>query len=146
MRAVLRCLLVGALVAILGAGCTVRTSAPDDWDTTAQKALEEAASLVASSRLALETRRDDEAWDAYATILLTDAEKAVATAVDSVGTLQPPPERADAAEEVEELLDRAASAIQTARRALVGDQPLADLIDGLDRLHAVLDKKAASLG
>lgn len=142
----LRVLLASLLAALLCAGCTVTEPSPDDWRSTAQSALEEAASLVATSRLALDTDREDKVWDAYALTLLSDAEKAMSTAVDSVTTLQPPPEVAAETEDVEALLDRAATAVQAVRRTLVGELPIDDeLLDGLDGLQETLEKKAAAL-
>lgn len=126
-----------AVVCILAAtsGCSL-VGQPDvaAWDEKARRAVTDATSEVATARLAVETARDERAWSSYTLVLVADAEKAMGTVQDDTSRLQVPPGREKDAEDLETLLDRAATAVQGARQhAVEGQYDDPALLDALDR-------------
>lgn len=120
---------------VVAAGCSL-VAQPDvaAWDGKARQAAADAASEVATVRLALDTARADRAWASYTQVLVADAEKALATVQDDMARLQVPSGREEDAADLTELLDGAAGAVRAARQDVVEgryDDPR--LLDELDR-------------
>ncbi|MBM0127081.1 hypothetical protein [Pimelobacter simplex] len=135
--------LVASLLVLL-TGCGV-VSEPDAtaWDQHAVQALTDAASQVATARLALEAAGDGRTWPTYTTVLVAEAEEAAGTAEEDLARLQVPPERADAAPEVLDLLGRAVDLVAEARaHAVAGTYDDRALLDALDRLSDDLRQAA----
>ncbi|TWG96770.1 hypothetical protein L615_004100000270 [Nocardioides sp. J9] len=125
-----------AWVLAVASGCSL-VGQPDvaAWDQKARQAVTDAASEVATARLAVETARDDRTWSSYTTVVVAQAEEAMGTVQDDVSRLQVPPGRAQDADDLEALLDAASSAVQDARQhAVAGEHDDRDLLDRLDRV------------
>lgn len=131
---------------VVAAGCSL-VAQPDvaAWDGKARQAAADAASEVATVRLALDTARADRAWASYTQVLVADAEKALATVQDDMARLQVPSGREDDAADLTELLDGAAGAVRAARQDVVEgryDDPrlLDELARAGDRLTRAEDQ------
>lgn len=134
---------LGLLVLLGGlAGCGV-VSQPDTkaWDEQVQTTLADAASEVATARLALRSAHDDRVWSPYALVLVTESEKAADKLESQLASLQPPTSRQQQAEDVLDLLASATSAVREAREAAVDkkyDDPALD--SKLAKLHDALEQ------
>ena len=140
---VLTVALVG-VVGVLAPGCGI-VSRPDAaaWDQQARRSLTDAASQVSTARLALETAAERRTWPAYATVVVAKAEEAAGTAEEDLARLQAPPQRADAAATVLDLLDEAVSLVAEARaHAVEGRYDDSALLDDLDRIAGELEQAA----
>ncbi|GAA1528600.1 hypothetical protein [Nocardioides humi] len=129
---------LGPLVA--GCGVVGRPDA-DGWDEQAEQALADAASQVATARLALETAAEGRTWSSYTTVLMADAEEAAGRAEDDLARVQAPARRTGAARAVLDLLARAVELVRTARAHVVAgryDDPA--LLDDLDRIAGELER------
>lgn len=125
-------------------GCSlVDEPDPAEWDAQAGKALQDAASEVRTTRLALDTAADERSWSSYTTVLVVQAEDGVATVADDLAVVQVPPGRQQRADEVERLIEGAVAAVREARSlALRGTYDDPDVVDQLDRLAGDLEQAA----
>lgn len=126
------------------AGCSL-VDEPDAaaWDEHASRALGDAASEVGTARIALETAAKERAWASYTTVLVAQAEEAVATVADDLAVVQVPPSREQRAGEVDSLIEDAVEAVREARSLAVRgryDEP--EVVDELDRLADELESAA----
>jgi len=120
-------------------------SKPDEaaWDDQAGPALTDAASEVATARLALESARADRTWSSYTTVLVAEAEEAAGKVEEDLSRLQVPAGRTDDAAKVLDLLDRAADLVGEARsHAVAGTYDDRGLVDRLDHLSDQLQQAA----
>jgi hypothetical protein len=140
-----------ALAAVLVlTGC--RPSAPDQsaWRSSAEQAVSDMVSEVATSRLTARKDLDGRLVGRYAVVVLTYSEEAAGKASDSVSTLQPPPAASPSYTQLTALLSDAADAISQARIAVAdGDDPgtrraVAQLSRVLARLRVVDDHLQAA--
>lgn len=133
---------VVAVLVLLLAGCGV-VSRPDAtaWDHQAAQALTDAASEVATARLALESARKERTWSSYTTVLVAEAEEAAGKVEEDLSRLQVPDGRTDEATKVLDLLDRAVDLVGEARaHAVDGKYDDKALVDHLDDLSDELRK------
>lgn len=121
-------------------GCTVSEPGEKGWTEIARTSLTDAAGEVATARLTVAAARDDQVWDAYAVTVTSEAEKQVATAEESLSSVQPPPGLRERADRLLTVLGDAADAVRAARVAVVaGDideallQQLRDTVTALER-------------
>lgn len=107
---------VALALASAGASCS-SVDRPDvaAWDTSAEQALSDASSEVATARLALDTAARERTWSSYTVVLVAQAEEAMATVEDDLARLQVPDGRTEEAAEVLALLGEATSAVRDAR-------------------------------
>jgi hypothetical protein len=140
----------GALVLavlVLVSGC--RPSAPSEsgWRDSAEQAVTDMVSEVATSRLTVQQALRDRFVGRYAVVVLTYAEEAAGQAADSVAGLQPPPAAQPSYVELTGVLSDATDAIAQARIALAGGdedqsreaiQQLGGVLAKLHRLEARL--------
>ncbi|WP_207009130.1 hypothetical protein [Nocardioides aromaticivorans] len=136
--------LVPFLVTVLAAtsGCSL-VGQPDvaAWDQEARQAVTDATSEVATARLAVETAHEERTWSSYTVVLVADAEKAMGTVQDDASRLQVPAGRDQDAEDLEALLDEAATAVQDARQhAVDGRYDDRAVLDALDRAADRLER------
>ncbi|WP_162602516.1 hypothetical protein [Nocardioides daejeonensis] len=137
--------LLGSLLLVLAlvVGCAVSEPEPADWSESSARALESAASAVATARLALSGEKDGDLWRSYAVVLLADAEEAAGSAADQVAVVQTPRGREKRAEQVRDLLGRAEDAVRAARQELVAGKPItAERLARLERLRQRLLREA----
>ena len=115
-------LAIGLTLATLG--CTVPAEpAPADWRSAAAQALEDSASEVETVALVLQMTSDDRLAATSARVAAVESEESLATAVDSIGTQQPPPGLDHQDADVSDLLGRATDLVREARVAITaGDQ------------------------
>lgn len=137
---------VAGLLAALLCGCSL-VEEPDvaAWDQQAAQALEDAASEVATTRLALETAARERVWSSYTTVLVADAEEAIATVADDLARVQAPAGRTEQAVDVGALMDRAVATVRAARSLVVQgryDDPAT--VDDLDRVATELEDAAGA--
>jgi len=130
-----------ALLALTLTGCgVVDRPDPAGWDQQAGTALEDAASQVATARLALRSAARERTWSTYTTVLVAEAEEAAASTEEDLSRVQVPRPRRSAAARVQELLSRAVDAVAQAREhAVDGVYDDAALLDELDRVDAALE-------
>lgn len=138
---------VWLLAATAGSGCSVVDEpGPGAWDTQAEQALSDAASEVATVRLALDTAERRRTWASYAVVVVTEAEEAVGTVEDDLARLQVPPSREEEAVDVLALLEEATSAVRDARAlAVEGDFGDARTLSALADLAAELTSAAGAV-
>jgi hypothetical protein len=134
-------------VLVLVSGC--RPSAPSEsgWRDSAEQAVTDMVSEVATSRLTMQQELRDRFVGRYGVVVLTYAEEAAGKAADSVGGLQPPPAAQPSYVELTGVLSDATDAIAQARIALAaGDarqsrgaiQELGEVLAKLHRLETRL--------
>jgi hypothetical protein len=137
------------LLAALLVPSACRPSSPDEsgWRSTAEQAVSDMVSEVATSRLAVQEQLRDRFVGRYAVVVLTYSEEAAGKASDSVATVQPPPAARPSYDELTTLLSDATDAIADARIAVAaGDEPKSrKAIVDLTRLLARLRPLASSL-
>jgi hypothetical protein len=128
-------------VLVLVSGC--RPSAPSEsaWRDSAEQAVTDMVSEVATSRLTMQQELRDRFVGRYGVVVLTYAEEAAGKAADSVGGLQPPPAAQPSYVELTGVLSDATDAIAQARIALAaGDArqsrgAIQELGEALAKLH-----------
>jgi len=142
--------LAGALVLaalVVPSGC--RPSAPDQsgWQSSAQQAVTDMVSEVATSRLTVQQELRDRFVGRYPVVVLTYSEEAAGKAADSVSTLQPPASARPSYDELTGLLSDASDAISRARIAVTDDDERASrrAVADLDRILAKLNRVADRL-
>jgi phage shock protein A len=136
---------VVALVAVVLTVSGCRPSAPSEsgWQSSAEQAVTDMVSEVATSRLTVEQELGDRFVGHYAVVVLTYAEEAAGSAADTVTTLQPPPSARPGYDELTGLLSDSADAISQARIAVAaGDEDKSreavdELTRTLSKLHRV---------
>ncbi|NYI99864.1 4-hydroxy-3-methylbut-2-en-1-yl diphosphate synthase IspG/GcpE [Nocardioides thalensis] len=128
------------LALVASTGCTVSEPGEKGWNEIARTSLTDAAGEVATARLTVAAARDDEVWDAYAVTVTSEVERQVATAEESLASVQPPPGLRERAEQLLTILGDAADAVRAARVAVVaGDideallRQLRDTVSALER-------------
>ncbi|KRA31180.1 MULTISPECIES: hypothetical protein [unclassified Nocardioides] len=137
--------LAGVLAALLCSCSLVEEPDAAAWDQQAAQALEDAASEVATTRLALETAAQERVWSSYTTVVVADAEEAIVTVADNLARVQAPAGRTEQAADVGALMDRAVASVRAARSLAVQgryDDPAS--IDELDRLATDLEDAAGA--
>ncbi|WP_408898244.1 hypothetical protein ACJ5H2_03845 [Nocardioides sp. R1-1] len=135
-------LLLALLVATVGCGVVSRPDAAG-WDQQAERALTDAASQVATARLALENAAAGRTWSPYTTVLVADAEEAAGTAEEDLARLQVPAARERAAATALDLLHRAVELVGEARaHAVDGVYDDRALLEQLDVLARELEQAA----
>jgi hypothetical protein len=94
-----------------------------DWRATAEQAVADTVSEVATSRLTVRQSLDDSFVGRYPIVVLTYSEEAAGAAADSVSTLQPPPRARPNYDRLTSTLSDAGDAISRARIAVTaGDE------------------------
>jgi hypothetical protein len=131
------------LALLIGACGTVKEPDPEDWDESARVSLDDASSQLATTRMILTTRQQDETWHGYAVVVLADAEQAAGKDADSMSALQPPPERSRMSTEVTDLLTRASDLVEQARLVVVAHKMIDPRI--LKRLQTLGDRLDAEV-
>jgi len=142
---------VVALVAVVLAVSGCRPSAPSEsgWHSSAEQAVTDMVSEVATSRLTVEQELRDRFVGRYAVVVLTYAEEAAGSAADTVSTLQPPPSARPGYDELTGLLSDSSDAISQARIAVAaGDaskskEAVDELTRMLTKLHRIEDRLKA---
>lgn len=141
---------LAAAVLLLGvAGCGLVPSRPDGpaWDQAARQSLEDAASEVATVKVALEQQQKGHLLGKYGVTTVTDSEEALGLAQDSILTQQPPTSRQEGFDKVAAALGDAGDLVTEARIALVRDdtRAYAGLVHRLDAMSGRLDDLRGSL-
>jgi len=123
-----------ALVATIGltTGCAPGTPDGDSWRIDAQRAVSDAAAQVHTVELALRLQGQGRVFDRYLQTVLVDAERAVGTAGDAIGSEQPPRPERERYDTVTGQLDEAAGLVATTRIAVVDRET--------DRYDALADR------
>ena len=108
------------MVAVLVAVSGCRPSAPDakGWQSSAEQAVSDMVSEVATSWLTVRQTLQHRFVGRYQVVTLTYAEEAARTAADSVSSLQPPPSARPGYDQLTAVLTDAADAISRARVAV----------------------------
>jgi hypothetical protein len=150
--AVVKRLAGGLLLLTLLSATACRPSAPDQhgWQSSAEQAVTDMVSEVATSRLTVQQQLRGRFVGRYAVVVLTYSEEAAGKASDSVSTLQPPPSARPSYEGLTSLLSDATDAVAGARIAVAaGDdqasrEAVADLSKALARLRTLADRLRAA--
>lgn len=139
---------VAACALLVLAGCTPSEPSAADWRSSARQALEDTVSEVQSVALVLELESDDRLPGRSAQVAAVESEESLATAEQTLSTLQPPAGTEQQDGEVTDLLGRASDLVREARIALTAGEESA--YDGVRaRLLALsddLDAERRSLG
>jgi hypothetical protein len=147
---VARKVLVAALllpVLLVQSACRPAEPGPKDWRASAEQAVGDMVSEVATSRLTVRESLNDSFVGRYPIVVLTYSEDAAGTAVDRVSTLQPPPRARPSYDRLTSMLSDADDAISRARIAVTaGDdaasreavKELTGILTDLRRLDARL--------
>jgi hypothetical protein len=142
-------LLSALLLAALTAGCGLVPSRPDPqaFTTSARQGLGDAASEVATVKLALQEQQKDHLVGKYTVTTVTNSEEALGKAQDSVLTKQPPSSKQQAFDRISDLLGDAGDLVTEARIALVADQEqqYPALVDRLEAMTKKLNDLRSSL-
>ena len=140
--------MVACCALLLATGCAPSEPSVEDWRSTARQALEDTVSEVESVALVLDLERRDRLLGRAARVAAVESETALATAEESVDTLQPPSgaERDDKA--VSDLLARAGDLVRDARIAITAQDEGAydDLRSRLLELSDDLEAEREALG
>jgi hypothetical protein len=96
-------------------GCKPSAPSESGWQSSAEQAVADMVSEVATSRLTVEQDLHGRFVGHYAVVVLTYSEEAAGKASDSVSTLQPPPSAHPGYDELTGLLSDANDAISQAR-------------------------------
>jgi len=135
---------VVALVAVVLTVSGCRPSAPSEsgWQSSAEQAVTDMVSEVATSRLTVEQELGDRFVGRYAVVVLTYTEEAADAAADTVATLQPPPSARPGYDELTGLLSDSFDAISQARLAVAaGDEDKSrEAVDELTRMLSKLHR------
>jgi hypothetical protein len=107
------------ICSVLVAGCAPGTPDGDSWRIDAQRAVADAASAVHAAELALRLDVDDRVFDHYLQTVVVEAEDALGTAGDSIGSKQPPQAERERYDTVTGQIDEAAGLVSTVRIAVV---------------------------
>jgi len=137
-------------VLVTVSGC--RPSAPSEsgWRSSAEQAVSDMVSEVATSRLTVDQALRDRLVGRYAVVVLTYSEEAAGKTADSVSALQPPPAARPGYDDLTGLLSDSTDAIAQARIAVAeGDdresrKAAANLTRMLAELHRVEHRLQAS--
>lgn len=147
MLAMLRAAVAAVAVLLVLTGCVPSAPSAADWRTTAAQALKDTVSEVESVALVLDLESHDRLPGRAARVAAVESEEALATAEESVTTLQPPGSEEQADREVGDLLTRASDLLREARIAITAGDETA--YDGLRRrlldLSAELDAARTDL-
>jgi hypothetical protein len=117
-------------------GCAPGTPDGDSWRIDAQRAVSDASSALHTAELALRLHEDGKVYDRYLQTVLVDAEEAVGTAGDAIGSRQPPQTERERYDAVTGQIDEAAGLVATARIAVVDRES--------ERYDALADRLAAA--
>ncbi len=129
-----------ALVVVVS-GCRPSTPSQSGWQSSAEQAVTDMVSEVATSRLTVQQALRDRFVGRYPVVVLTYSEEAAGKAADTVSTLQPPPAAKPGYDELTGTLSDATDVISQARIAVAdGDdekssQAVEDLSKVLRELH-----------
>ena len=129
-------------------GCAPSEPSVADWRSTARQALEDTVSEVESVALVLHLEQRDRLLGRAARVAAVESETALATAEESVSTLQPPPGAEHEDAEVSDLLARAGDLVRDARVAITARDEAAyeDLRARLLELSDDLETEREALG
>jgi hypothetical protein len=148
-RRSVQALSLALLLGLLTTGCGLVPNRPDaeGWTVAARQSLEDAASEVATVRVATEQQQKGRQLGAYGVVTATTSEEALGKAADSILAQQPPASRRDALDRVSQALGDAGDLVSEARIALVrGDEAEYDgLVKRLAAMSTRLDDLRASL-
>src|SRR3954470_772529 len=142
---------VMGLVVFLGvSGCKPSQPDPSTWQSTAEQAVSDMVSEVATSRLTVRQALRDRFVGRYAIVVLTYSEEAAGKATDKVATTQPPRSERAAYKVVSTALSNAGDAVTQARIAVTdGDTSastavLGQLTEQLGQLRRLDDRLKAA--
>jgi hypothetical protein len=111
-------LLALVLVAATVSGCRPSSPSQSGWQSSAEQAVSDMISEVATSRLTVEESLRGRFVGRYPAVVLTYSEEASGKAVDSVSALQPPPSARPGYGELTGVLSDASDSIARARIAV----------------------------